>query len=73
MSTTGTPIRLADAMPLFGRTLANADAEKFQVQGFTLDGAHVSVAIQLAALDRDGTPIPRRNVDLSSLDGWTIC
>jgi len=72
-STTSTPIRLAQAMTLFGRTLAHPDDARFRVDGFTLDGATLGVTIQLTALDEHAQPIRGRKADLTSLDGWTIC
>jgi hypothetical protein len=72
-NTTGTPIRLAQAMSLFGRTLADPDGGRFRVDGFILGGAALAATLQLAALDEHGQPIPGRRVDLSSLDGWTTC
>jgi hypothetical protein len=72
-STTSAPIRLAQAMTLFGRTLADPSDARFRVDGFTLDGATLGIAIQLTALDEHGQPVPGRKADLSSLDGWTIC
>ncbi len=72
-STTSTPIRLAQAMTLFGRTLADPNDARFRVDGFTLHGATLRVAIQLTALDEHGQPVPGRKVTLCSLDGWTIC
>ena len=73
MSTTGTPIRLAQAMTLFARTLADADGGRFRVDGFTLDGATLAAALQLSALDEHGQPIPGGKVNLFCLDGWTVC
>lgn len=72
-NTTGTPIRLAQAMTLFARTLADPDGGRFRVDGFILGGATLAVALQLSELDEDGQPVPGRRADLSSLDGWTTC
>ena len=72
-STPNAPIRLAQAMTLFGRTLVDPSDARFRVDGFTLDGATLGVAIQLTALDEHDQPIPGRKANLASLDGWTIC